>query len=187
MATAGSSFFTLSERPPLSAGGSEASLIVVWLWGEHDASTDRALTLTLACAIGVDSAGLVVDLSEVEFMAASTVEIIVRARDFLRQRSASLTVRAPSAPARRSIDACGFSELLGPGPETAVDLTAKALGSWVAVPEVERSEARPRPSPPEPDRVPTCTGAADQSPEGPAGERRRAGGEPTPRGARVSM
>ena len=56
MAAAGSTFLTLSDRPPLE--GSEAGPIVVWLWGEHDASTDKALCLTLARAIAADSAGL---------------------------------------------------------------------------------------------------------------------------------
>jgi anti-anti-sigma factor len=165
MVTVGSSFVTLSDRPSLSRGGSEVGPIVVWLWGEHDASTDGTLCLTLARAIAVDSAGLVLDLSEVEFMAAPTVGVVVRARESLRQRSATLTMRAPSAPARRSIDACGLSDLLGPGPKMAVGPRGKALGSWVAVPAVERSEAQPGPSVPVPERVPARRGAADQSPE----------------------
>ena len=101
MPQVGSSFFTVSDRPPLSEGGSEAGPIVVWLWGEHDASTDRNLSLTLARAIALDSAGLVLDMSEVELIAPSTLGTIVRAREFLRQRAASLTVRSPSAFARR--------------------------------------------------------------------------------------
>jgi hypothetical protein len=68
MAAAGSSFFTLFDRPPLDQGRSEAGPLVVWLSGEHDASTDTALSLTLARAIALDSVGLVLDLSEVEFL-----------------------------------------------------------------------------------------------------------------------
>lgn len=165
MVTVGSSFVTLSDRPSLSRGGSEVGPIVVWLWGEHDASTDGTLCLTLARAIAVDSAGLVLDLSEVEFMAAPTVGVVVRARESLRQRSATLTMRAPSAPARRSIDACGLSDLLGPGPKMAVGPRGKALGSWVAVPAVERSDGRPGQSAVVPTHVPEhlgCTSALEE-------------------------
>ena len=98
MPTAGSSFFTVSDRLPRGWGRAESAPIVVWLWGEQDLSTDDALRATLASAIALDSAGLVLDLSEVEFMAASTVGVIVRARELLRQRSASLAVRAPRPP-----------------------------------------------------------------------------------------
>jgi anti-anti-sigma factor len=163
MATAGSSFFTVSDRPPLDQRGPEAGPIVVWLWGEHDASTDRALCLTLARAIAVDSAGLVLDLSEVEFIGSSTLGIIVRAREFLRQRTASLTLRAPSAPARRSIDACGLTDLLSPDPQMAAALTGTALSSWVAVPAVERGDGQPAPSAPAPERVPARIGATGPS------------------------
>jgi hypothetical protein len=112
----------------------------------------------LARAIAVDSAGLVLDLSEVEFISPSTLGIIVRAREFLRQRSASLTVLAPSAPARRSMDACGLTDLLGPSPEMAADTTGEALRSWVAVPAVERGDGRPAASAPVPERVPAHVG-----------------------------
>ena len=160
MATAGSSFFTLSDRPPLDRGGPEAGPIVVWLWGEHDASTGTALCLTLARAIAVDSAGLILDLSEVDFMGASTLGVIVRAREFLRQRSASLTVRSPSAVARDIIDACGLSDLLGADPEMAGAQQGTALSSWVAVPAAERGDGQPGPSVPVPEPVPARVGRA---------------------------
>jgi anti-anti-sigma factor len=147
MVTAGSSFFTVPDRFPRGWGGPEPAPIVVWLWGEHDASTDRALSLILVRAIAADSAGLVLDLSEVEFMSASTLRVIVRAREFLRQRSRSLIVRSPSAPARQAIDACGLTHLLGPNPEMAGALAGTALSSWVAVPAVERTNGPPAPVP----------------------------------------
>ena len=92
MVVAGSSFFTVPDAPKNGGGP-----IIVWLVGEHDLSTDDALCATLASAIALDSAGLILDLSGVEFMAASTLGVIVWARAFLRQRARSLTVRAPSA------------------------------------------------------------------------------------------
>ncbi len=69
----GPSFFTVSDRPPARPGESEIGPIVVWLWGEHDLSTDSVLWLTLAPAIDMGSAGVIIDLSAVEFMGASTL------------------------------------------------------------------------------------------------------------------
>jgi hypothetical protein len=43
MTLIGSSCIAVSDRPPLSREGPEAGPIVVWLWGEHDLSTDDAL------------------------------------------------------------------------------------------------------------------------------------------------
>jgi anti-anti-sigma factor len=154
----GSSFFSVPERPPLDRGGPEAGPIVIWLWGEHDASTDSLLCLTLARAIAFDRSGLILDLSEVGFIGASTLGVIVRAREFLRQRSRSLTVRAPSAQVRRVIDACGLTDLLGPSPEMTGDTTAQALASWVEVPVAERPDGQPGPSVPVPERVPARVG-----------------------------
>ena len=57
--------------------------------------------MTMARAIAVDETDLVIDLSEVTFMNAATVAVIIRAEAFLRDRSRSLTLRSPSAPARR--------------------------------------------------------------------------------------
>jgi anti-anti-sigma factor len=103
---------------------------VVWLDGESDITTERALCLTLARAIALDSARVVVDLSGVEVVAPSTIEVIARAREFLRHRSRSLTVRSPSACARRVIEECGLQDLLDqattprPRPDTCLDLLA---------------------------------------------------------------
>jgi anti-anti-sigma factor len=160
MTPIGSSSFALPDRSLLGREGPEAGPSVVWLRGEHDLSTDYALCLTLARAIALDSVGLVVDLSEVDFMAASTVGVIVRARDFLRQRSRSLTVRAPSAAARRVIDACDLSDLLGPSPEMTSSELGKALGSWVAVPPTRRVDGDAASSDPVPERVPARVGRA---------------------------
>jgi anti-anti-sigma factor len=122
----------------------------VRLRGEHDCSTDDALCLELACAIALNDGPLVVDLSEVSFMSASTLGVIVRAREFLRGRSRSLTLRCPSAFARHVIEACGLGELVGPSAGGPGDLSAQALRSWVEVPPAERSDGRGRPPTPAP-------------------------------------
>ncbi len=135
----GSAFFTVADRPTLPQGGTGAGHIIVWLQGEHDLSTDNALCMTLARAIALDGAGLVLDLREVDFIAVSTLRLIVRAQNFLEHRSRSLTVRSPSPCARRVIRACGLDDLLGPNPEELSanqrgDTAAKALRTWVEVP-----------------------------------------------------
>jgi anti-sigma B factor antagonist len=125
MAPVGPSFSTVSDQPPASRRSAEIGRSVVWLWGEQDISTDTALCVTLAGAIALGSAEIIVDLSGVEFMGASTLGVIVQARRLLRQGSASLTVRSPSAFLRRVISACGLDDLLGPSPEMAADVTGR--------------------------------------------------------------
>lgn len=83
---------------------------VVMLRGEHDYSTAPALSETLARAIAADDADLVVDLSRVQFMDASTVAVLVRAREFLGGRSRCFTLRAPSTCASRVLQLCSVDE-----------------------------------------------------------------------------
>lgn len=97
-----------------TAWGTGAPPAVVWLRGEHDASTVARLAATVARAISLDDADLVVDLSGLDFMDAAAAGVITRARDFLSVRSRSLVLRSPSARARRILDACGLGELVEP-------------------------------------------------------------------------
>lgn len=101
------------SSPPTPGSPYEPS--VVWLEGEHDLSTAEALAEELARVISRDEADLVMDLSGVEFMAAATVELIVRARKFLAPASRSLILRAPSSSARRVLDLLGLE--YSPAPE----------------------------------------------------------------------
>ena len=75
--------------------------------------------MTMARVIAVDDTDLVIDLSEVTFMNAATVAVIIRAEAFLRDRSRSLTLRSPSARARRLLGVGGLAELVDPRPATA--------------------------------------------------------------------
>jgi anti-anti-sigma factor len=84
----------------------------VWLSGEHDLSTVDALSQTLARAFALDDADVVLDLSDVQFMGAATIDVIVRASGVLDLRSRVLTLRSPSEPARRVVDLCGLAELV---------------------------------------------------------------------------
>ena len=95
MARAGSSFFTVTDRPPPPGVGPETGPTIIWLRGEQDIATDADLRRTLACAISLNNAAIVVDLSKVELMSVSTLGVIVAAWNDLRQQSRSLTMRAP--------------------------------------------------------------------------------------------
>jgi anti-anti-sigma factor len=135
----GSSFFTPTDRATLTEGATAAGQVVVWLQGEYDMSTDEALCRALARAIAVGSTELLVDMSQVTFIAISTLRVIVRARQVLRHRSRSLSVRSASACAMRAMAACGLKDLLGLAPEGPIgklleDKDEKTPGSWREVP-----------------------------------------------------
>jgi anti-anti-sigma regulatory factor len=55
-------------------------------------------------------ADVVLDLSEVEFIDAAIVGVIVRAREFLGMRSRRLTLRSPSACASHVMKLCGVDD-----------------------------------------------------------------------------
>lgn len=137
MALIESSSVTAARPAPRgSAPHGDAYRSVVWLRGEYDLSTLTAVSETLARAIAVDEADVVVDLSEVTFMGAETVGMIVRARAFLGLRSRSLELRCPSARARRVLDLC---DIALPTEHHRIGIVAAtgpaaALGTWVTVP-----------------------------------------------------
>ena len=69
------------------------------------------LSDTLARAVTLDDADVVVDLRDVLFMDAATLGSIVAARNRLRSQSRSLTLRAPSSSADRVLRLCGLTDL----------------------------------------------------------------------------
>ena len=92
----------------------EGDRTVVWLEGEHDIATVFDLAETLASAIALDDADLVIDLTGAQFISAATINVFLGGRRFLRTRSRSLTLRSPSRSARRILDACGLADLIDP-------------------------------------------------------------------------
>jgi len=84
--------------------------------------------------MAANAAAIMVDLSEVELISASTLGVIVKGRALLREQSRSLRVRYPSAVVRRIIGICGLEDLLGPSRQKNEGGAGVALGSWVAVP-----------------------------------------------------
>ena len=82
------------------------------LHGEHDLSSAVALAETIARAIADDEADLVVDLSDVRFMDASTITVILRARAYLGDRHRLLELRDPSPFSRRLLGLCELEDLI---------------------------------------------------------------------------
>ncbi len=159
MARAGSSFFTVTDEPPAPRAGLETLPTTIWLKGEHDIATDGALRRTLERAIALSDAEIVVDLSDVELMSASTFGVILAARDTLRQQSRSLTMRAPSPHVRRVIGICGLQHLLIPAVrDEMAGVIGEALGSWVEVRDGVPAGRQPAPSAPAPNRAPVHAG-----------------------------
>lgn len=128
---------SVSRRGPRRLG-SDPQRTLVWVRGEHDIATCALLSDILADAVRLDGADVVVDLSGVTFMDASTVSTLVVARRDLRALTRSLCVRAPSPPARRVLAVCGLEQLIDQRPGVEEQAVAPALGSWVGVPVQDR-------------------------------------------------
>lgn len=132
---------TVSRRAPAPVGG-EPTPTVVWLRGEHDIATRVRISVTIAQAARRDDGDIVVDLSGVTFMDASTIGVIVVSRDHLRARARSLSVRLPSPRALRLLDLCGLAALIDQPPPALSPAAAasRALGTWVNVPPTARQQ-----------------------------------------------
>ncbi len=74
---------------------------VLWLGGDHDAASASDLVFELARISPTDGRDVVVDLSGVLFISSATVHAIVDARLALSAQGRALTLRDPSACARR--------------------------------------------------------------------------------------
>lgn len=122
----------ISLRSSTSQDG-DTEHTVVWVRGEHDLASRVALVVAIARAAKRDDADLLVDLSEVTFMDASTIGALVGSRNRLSIRSRSLQLRAPSPLARRVLEQCGLTDLIHPEAAEATHPTgaAAALSTWV--------------------------------------------------------
>lgn len=129
MPLSGSSLLTVAGRGPTSGAVADDRAAIVWLLGEHDCSTDGALCHNLARAISLDQQTVVVDLSQVVFIGASTIRLLMLANDYLRQRSQSLVVRSPSRQAYRALALCDPGDLLSVGSTAYPDVIAPAAGA----------------------------------------------------------
>ncbi len=115
------------------------SRTVVWVRGDQDATTRLQLSVELARAAGLRRAEVVVDLSGVTFMDASTIGALVVANNHLLADSCSLSIRNPSLRARRLLELCELTHLIDDDASPAQPTAAPALRSWVEVPVRDRS------------------------------------------------
>lgn len=138
---------------------------VVWVRGEHDLATKVSLVVAIARAAQRDDADLLIDLSEVSFMDASTIGALVGSRTRLCGRSQSLQLRAPSPPARRVLELCGLAHLIHSDAAGMAHPTgaAAALSTWVDVTRATSSPAIVESSPTE-EREPALTPSARPRP-----------------------
>lgn len=123
-------------HPGFAVPGGDPVATVIWVRGEHDIATRAGLSEAIMAAAALDDADVLVDLSAVTFMDASTVGAIVGGRNLLRSSSRSLAVRAPSVRARRVLDLCGLAHLVQPHASVHPVGATAALGTWVDVPPI---------------------------------------------------
>jgi anti-anti-sigma factor len=133
----------VGQGPAVPRVSGEGDRTVVWLSGEHDIATLTVLAKGLASAIALDDADLVVDLTELQFIDAAIIGLLIRTRNFLRPRSRNLTLRNPPRFTRRILDICGLAGLIDAAPTDAgrgVGSPAVALSSWVPMPATDRAD-----------------------------------------------
>lgn len=106
----------------------------LWLHGEHDLATVGALADAVASALADSVGDVLLDLSDVQFMDASIIGSLVRARARCLLQGRALVLRSPSGSARRLLDICA----VGYEPGTQPSPSAAASGASVsgAVPRV---------------------------------------------------
>ena len=103
----------MSEPPPVfqvEATSSGAPGVIVH--GEVDISTASQLTEALEAAIRDSLGAFVIDLSDVQFVDSSGVNVLVRARAVLGSQERALAVVCPPGPARRIFEVAGIADLL---------------------------------------------------------------------------
>lgn len=133
---------TSPRRASLTATDLRADRTTIRVRGEHDLSTVGELAAAIVGAIELDDEDLVVDLSDVGFMSAATIGVLVRAKGLLRERQRRLVLRNPSSSALRVLKACGGIDLVEAGRAVGPPTSGSALRSWVEVPAATVRERR---------------------------------------------
>jgi anti-anti-sigma factor len=129
VATAGSPSWDDAVRDAESAPQlrREGTRMVVWLGGEQDMYTAAAVAAALARADAEGEGDVVVDLSEVRFVGAAIVTVLIGGGNALRQRSRSLVLRDPPPFVRRILEVCGLAGLVEAGPSVPAGGTPGAV------------------------------------------------------------
>jgi anti-anti-sigma factor len=107
------------EVEPAPTAWRESVRVVVWIDGEQDISTVVQLARRLDAAAALGTGNLIVDLSQVSFVDAATVRVLVHCAARLRMQSRWLRLRDPQPFVRRVLGVCGLADLVDPGPTSA--------------------------------------------------------------------
>jgi anti-sigma B factor antagonist len=97
----------LPRRGSVRVAPSGHAQTVVRLAGDHDLSTVPALTEAFGRAVSADRTDVLLDLSEVTFIDASTVNVLLSLRSSLAENSRTLTIHEPAACVSRLLAICG--------------------------------------------------------------------------------
>jgi anti-sigma B factor antagonist len=105
----------MSQRPPrafevVDAGLRGAPGLAVR--GEVDIASAPALELALDTAIRESTGAFVLDLSDVDFLDSSGLNVILRARALLGREDRGVAVVCPPGPVRRLFEVAGIADLL---------------------------------------------------------------------------
>ena len=99
--------------------------------GEVDISVAEALEEVLEAGIRESVGAFIVDLSELDFIESTGLQVLLRARGLLAREDRALAVVCPHGPVRRVFELSGLSELfaLYPSREEAVAALVPAQDS----------------------------------------------------------
>jgi anti-sigma B factor antagonist len=84
--------------------------------GEIDIATSPRLIASLNDAVTDSAAGVVVDLTAVEFMDSTGLALLVRAQRRMRKRGRGFAVVCPDGPVRRIFEITDMARTLGVSP-----------------------------------------------------------------------
>ena len=83
----------------------------VALHGEVDISVAEALEAALEAAIRESAGAFIVDLSDLDFIESTGLQVLLRARGLLGREDRALAVVCPHGPVRRVFELSGLSDL----------------------------------------------------------------------------
>jgi anti-sigma B factor antagonist len=104
----------MTDRPPGFAvePAPLAGAPGVLIRGEIDISTAAELTAALDAAIRDTWGAFVLDLSDVDFVDSTALNVLLRARAMLGRADRALVIVCPPGPARRVFEVAGIADLL---------------------------------------------------------------------------
>ena len=96
----------------LSQSDHDVATRVVFMVGEFDVATSPRFEREVLAALGAGVSAVVVDASQVEFIDASGIGVLVGVANRVRELGGRLVLRNPSKPTRRLLDLLGLDGAL---------------------------------------------------------------------------